>query len=517
MEKMKYPIGVQDFESLRTDKYVYVDKTQFVYQLAQEGKVFFLSRPRRFGKSLLLSTLEAYFQGKKELFRGLAMEKLETDWATYPVLHLDLNTGEYNTDVSLNQKLDAFLSPLEQEYGKDPVLTEAGQRFERLIKCIAEKTGKKVVVLVDEYDKPLLQALGDDRLMEKYRITLKAFYGVMKSADKYLRFSLLTGVTRFSKVSIFSDLNNLNDISLNPAFQTICGITDEEIDSYFSDSVEQLAKNMGERPEKARQMVKEMYDGYHFCQNGTNLYNPFSLLNCFYSLRLDYYWFQSGTPSFLVKVLQGGKIDLPELTADPVSADLLGDIDVYKTEPQPLLYQSGYLTIKDYDPEFRVYSLGFPNKEVEHGFMQYLLRYYTPDAKTDSPVFIKYIVNDLRQGRPEEFMRRMEVLLSDTDYKIVGNSELYFQNVFYLICKMLGFYTQVERTTANGRMDMLVQTKDYIYIVEFKYDSTPENALKQIEDNSYAKPFQLDQRKLYRIGVNFSRQKRCIDGWKVEG
>lgn len=516
MERLKYPIGMQDFEGLRTAGFVYVDKTDLVYQLAQEGKVYFLSRPRRFGKSLLLSTLEAYFLGKKELFRGLAIEKLETEWEEHPVLHLDLNTGEYKSAESLQNKLDAFLRPLEREFGKDDVLTEAGQRFEVLIKRIAEKTGKKVVVLVDEYDKPLLQALDNDALMEEYRSTLKAFYGVLKSADKYLRFSLLTGVTRFSKVSIFSDLNNLNDISLNSTYQTICGITDKEIDSYFSVSVKQLAENLGVDPVRAREMVKEMYDGYHFCPNGTNMYNPFSLLNCFYAGRLDDYWFQSGTPTFLVKVLQGGKVELPELTTDPVSADLLGDIDVYKTDPQPLLYQSGYLTIKGYDPEFKEFILGFPNKEVEQGFTKYLLRYYAPDKGSDSAVSIGKFIYDLRNGNPEDFMKRMEVLFSDTDYKIQGDAELYFQNVFYLVCKMLGFYTEAERTTNNGRMDLVVKTKDYIYIVEFKYDSTPEAALQQIEEKDYAKPFAMDKRRQYRIGVNFSRKKRCIDGWKVE-
>lgn len=516
MERLKYPIGMQDFEGLRTAGFVYVDKTDLVYKLAQEGKVYFLSRPRRFGKSLLLSTLEAYFLGKKELFRGLAVEKLETEWAEHPVLHLDLNIGKYNEKEALDGILDDFLVQQESIYGSAPSETTSALRFAGIIRRAAEKTGKKVVVLVDEYDKPLLQALGDDALMEEYRSTLKAFYGVLKSADKYLRFSLLTGVTRFSKVSIFSDLNNLQDISIDSRYQTICGITEEELTTYFSSSLEQLAQTLGVNKEQAHAMVKEMYDGYLFWPKGTYIYNPFSLLNCFAKCFLDDYWFQSGTPSFLVKVLQSGKIELTNLTTKTVSADLLGDIDVYKTDPQPLLYQSGYLTIKDYDPEFREYALGFPNKEVEQGFTKYLLRYYAPDKGSDSAVSIGEFIYDLRHGHPDDFMKRMGVLFSDTDYKIQGDAELYFQNVFYLVCKMLGFYTQVERTTNNGRMDMVVQTKDYVYIVEFIYDSTPEAALQQIEDKGYAKPFAMDKRHLYRIGVNFSRQKRCIDGWKVE-
>lgn len=369
MERLKYPIGMQDFEGLRTAGFVYVDKTDLVYKLAQEGKVYFLSRPRRFGKSLLLSTLEAYFLGKKELFRGLAIERLETEWAEHPVLHLDLNIGEYKSAESLNKKLDAFLRPLEQEFGKDDVLTEAGQRFEVLIKRIAEKTGKKVVVLVDEYDKPLLQALGDDALMEEYRSTLKAFYGVLKSADKYLRLSLLTGVTRFSKVDMFCELNSLWDISYDPQIQSICGVTDKEIDTYFYSDVEQLAENLGINVEQVHNKMREMYGGYHFCTNGTNVYNPYYLFSCLDKGQLVDYVLDEEISRYITGLLKkSSPLLFDDISKENISVDSWADVDSFARDPIPLLFQYGYFTIKNYDKEFRAYDLYYTNKETERKF-----------------------------------------------------------------------------------------------------------------------------------------------------
>ena len=513
---MKYPIGIQNFESLRNDGYVYVDKTALIYRLVDEGRYYFLSRPRRFGKSLLISTLEAYLSGKKELFKGLAIEQLEKDWTEYLIFHLDLNVGEYQSKESLYEKLDTFLTPLEELYGTLPSLHEAGQRFEYVIRQAYKKTGKRIVILVDEYDKPLLATIAHPELQDSFRTTLKAFYGVLKSMDGYIKFALLTGVTKFGKVSVFSDLNNLIDLSMNRRYQQICGITKDEILKYFDESVHELADGYGISYDEALARLKEDYDGYHFVNNGVDVYNPFSLLNTFANCEFGRYWFETGTPSYLVEVMKQDNYRLPDLTREQVTGDFLNSIDSMSKNPIPLIYQSGYLTIKAYDPEFGFYTLGFPNKEVEEGFADYLLPFYTNVKQGDSAFFIGNFIRELRHGLVDDFMLRMETMLADTDYKVVGDSELYFQNAFYLISRMLGFYTDVERETSNGRMDMTVKTKDYIYIFEFKLNGSADDALRQIDEKGYAKPFALDNRKLIKVGVNFSLEKRCIEEWKKQ-
>ena len=513
---MKYPIGIQNFEKIRTEGYVYVDKTALVYKLVNEGCYYFLSRPRRFGKSLLISTLEAYLSGKKELFKGLAIEQLEKDWTEYLIFHLDLNVGEYQSKESLYEKLDTFLTPLEELYGTLPSLHEAGQRFEYVIRQAYKKTGKRIVILVDEYDKPLLATIAHPELQDSFRTTLKAFYGVLKSMDGYIKFALLTGVTKFGKVSVFSDLNNLIDLSMNRRYQQICGITKDEILKYFDESVHELADGYGISYDEALARLKEDYDGYHFVNNGVDVYNPFSLLNTFANCEFGRYWFETGTPSYLVEVMKQDNYRLPDLTREQVTGDFLNSIDSMSKNPIPLIYQSGYLTIKAYDPEFGFYTLGFPNKEVEEGFADYLLPFYTNVKQGDSAFFVGNFIRELRHGLVDDFMLRMETMLADTDYKVVGDSELYFQNAFYLISRMLGFYTDVERETSNGRMDMTVKTKDYIYIFEFKLNGSADDALRQIDEKGYAKPFALDTRKLIKVGVNFSLEKRCIEEWKKQ-
>ena len=512
---MKYPIGIQNFESLRKDGYTYVDKTAMIHQLASQGRYYFLSRPRRFGKSLLLSTLEAYFAGKRGLFRGLAVEKLEKDWTAFPILHLDLNTDDYQHGNVLGQRLNLVLSQWEKLYGKEAGEATFSQRFEGVIRRAAEKTGRRVVILVDEYDKPLLQTLGDDALQAAHRNLLKSFYGALKSQDQYIRFALLTGVTKFGKVSVFSDLNNLFDLSMDERYQSLCGITEEEIHAYFGESVRELAGRLGLTVEETLARLREQYDGYHFGQNGIGVYNPFSLLNTFSKLEFGSYWFETGTPTYLVELLQRDDYVLPNLTEEVATADVLNSIDSFSSNPIPVIYQSGYLTIKGYDPEFGEYRLGFPNKEVEEGFTRFLLPFYT-GAERSTPFSVASFVRSLRAGRPGDFMRLMSAMFADTDYKIVGDSELYFQNAFYLVAKMLGFYTQVERTTSDGRMDMVVGTHDYLYIIEFKLDGSAEAALRQIDEKGYARPFAADSRKLYRIGVSFSLERRCIEEWKIE-
>ena len=513
---MKYPIGIQDFDKIINEGYTYVDKTELIYKIVHEGSYYFLSRPRRFGKSLLMSTLDAYFSGKRELFKNLAIEKLEEDWTAYPVLHLDLNTGKYNSKDSLTHALDDFLSRLEANYGTFHSEKTLELRFMGIIERIYHKTGKPVVILVDEYDKPLLQSINNKELQEDFRATLKAFYSVLKTQDRYIRFALLTGVTKFGKVSVFSDLNNLIDISMDEGYDTLCGITEEEMHRYFEESIQKLAERYKISYEETCARLKKRYDGYHFVEYGTGVYNPFSLLSTFRASKFGSYWFETGTPTFLVQLLQRENFYLPDLTQQQVSADMLNCIDAMDRNPIPVIYQSGYLTIKDYDEEFKVYTLGFPNEEVEEGFANYLLPYYAHTGNEGAPMYVRNFVLALRNGRPEQFMKRMQVLFADTDYKIVGNAELYFQNAFYIVTKLLGFYTEVERTISDGRIDMIVKTKDYIYIFEFKYDQNADIALQQIENKGYAQPFVTDGRKIVKIGVNFSREHRCIDEWKIK-
>lgn len=511
---MKYPIGIQNFEKVRRDGFVYVDKTALIHQLVTTGNYYFLSRPRRFGKSLLISTLEAYFSGKSDLFKGLAMEKLEADWAVYPILHLDLNTDNYQHEKVLSQRLNLALTQWEKLYGKDESEATLSQRFEGVIRRAVGATGQRVVILVDEYDKPMLQSMSNKTLQNSHRSLLKSFYGALKSQDQYIRFALLTGVTKFGKVSVFSDLNNLFDLSMDERYQAICGITEEEIHTYFEEPVHQLGMATHMTDEETLAKLKEQYDGYHFVEHGQGIYNPFSVLNTFSKQKFGSYWFETGTPTYLVELLKYDDYPLPNLTQEVATADMLNSIDSFSRNPIPVIYQSGYLTIKDYDEEFGEYHLGFPNKEVEEGFTRFLLPFYTGNDRS-TPFSIANFVRTLRAGRPDDFMQLMATMFADTDYKIVGNSELYFQNAFYLVAKMLGFYTRVERTTSNGRMDMTIETPDYLYIFEFKLDGSAAEALQQIEDKGYAQPFMADGRKLYKIGINFSLEKRCIEEWKI--
>jgi hypothetical protein len=511
---MKYPIGIQTFANIINEGYLYVDKTALVYKLANDSKYYFLSRPRRFGKSLLVTTLEAYFQGRKELFEGLAISKLETEWTQYPVLHIDLNAAKYTTPQALFSIFDGHLRQFEKSYGKVPEEDAVSERFKGVIQRAYEQTGQQVVILVDEYDKPLLEAIGNPELQNDYRTTLKSVYGVCKTMDSYIRLAFFTGVTKFSKVSVFSDLNNLKDISLDDRFSEICGITEKEIRDNMDVQVGEMAEANEMSKDECYEKLKKQYDGYHFSKRSVGIYNPFSLLNALDSRDFGDYWFASGTPTFLVETMKRNNYDLERLTREDATADLLGSLDAIDTNPIPLVYQSGYLTIKGYDPRFMTYRLGFPNEEVERGFSRFLFRYYTP-ASQGKDGFIKDFVMAIEAGQIEKFMSLLESLFAGQDYQIAGDAELYFHNAVALIFKMVGFYTDTERHTSDGRMDMVVQTADYIYIFEFKLDESADKALEQIEEKQYALPFAHDPRKLYKIGVNFSSKTRQIEGWKV--
>ena len=511
----KYPIGIQSFENIRKEGYLYVDKTALVYQLVQTGKYYFLSRPRRFGKSLLLSTLQAYYEGKKELFEGLAMASLEKDWKTYPVLLLDLNAQRYDSVDSLTSILNDTLCEWERLYGTQESETTLSLRFKGVIQRAAEKTGRNVVVLIDEYDKPMLQAIHNKELQSSYRNILKAFYGVLKSKDAYLQFALLTGVTKFSKVSVFSDLNNLMDISMDNRYATICGITEQELVTDLGEYIRDLSETLQMSYEDLLRELQERYDGYHFVENSEGLYNPFSLLNTFARKKLGNYWFETGTPTYLVELLKENHYPLEHLTYEQATADTLTGIDTVDSSPIPVLYQSGYLTIKDYDPEFETYTLGFPNKEVEEGFTRFLLPYYAHIPSGSSAFHIVNFVKEVRSGDIDGFMKRLQSFFSDTPYELVRDLELHYQNVLFIIFRLVGFYTQAEYHTSEGRVDLVIRTDHFIYVMEFKLDGTAEEALQQIEEKQYALPFASDPRRLFKVGVNFSNATRNIEKWLV--
>ena len=514
MDGKLYPVGIQNFEKIRRDGYCYIDKTALVYQLVKTGSYYFLSRPRRFGKSLLVSTLEAYFQGKKELFKGLAMEGLEKEWKQYPILHLDLNTQKYETEESLESVLNENLAVWEALYGRNENEIGPARRFAGVIRRAHEKTGERVVILVDEYDKPMLQAIGNDSLQTEYRNTLKAFYGALKSEDGHIKFALLTGVTKFGKVSVFSDLNNLEDLSRNPGYTDICGISGQELKDNFSEDIQALASANGQTFGQACEQLKEDYDGYHFCPDTPGMYNPFSILNTFKSRRYGSYWFETGTPTYLVELLKKSDYDLEEMSHVETDADVLDSIFT-DDNPIPVIYQSGYLTIKGYDKRFGIYTLGFPNREVEEGFMNFLLPFYSAVSKTRSPFEIKRFVTDVESGDIDGFMERLQSFLADCPYELAKDVELHYQNVLFIVFRLTGLYTKVEYHTSRGRIDLVLQTDSYVYVMEFKLDGSAEQALQQIEEKQYALPFAKDSRKVYTIGVNFSSETRNIDRWIV--
>ena len=511
----KMPIGKQDFEMLRKDGYAYVDKTRLVYQMVDTGSYYFLSRPRRFGKSLLVSTLKAYFEGKREVFEGLEIAQLEKDWTVRPVLMLDLNTEKYDSPEVLENRLNLFISQQERLYGADSTEQSLGSRFEGVIRRAAEQTGHRVAILVDEYDKPMLQAIGKPDLQETYRNTLKGFYGALKSMDAYIKFAFLTGVTKFGKVSVFSDLNNLMDISMDAEYYDICGITQQELLSNFAPEIEALSEANGMTKEECVEKLRKEYDGYHFEETAPGMYNPFSVLNTLKRKKFGSYWFETGTPSYLVTLLQMHEYNLKEMAQSDVTADVLNSVDIASTNPIPVIYQSGYLTIKGYDPDFKTYTLGFPNAEVEEGFIKYLLPHYTAVDEVRTGFCIKQFVKDVREGRTEQFVERLRSLFADTPYELVKNLENHYQNVVWLLFKLLGFYVQAEYHTSRGRIDLVVKTLDYCYVMEFKLDGSAEEALAQISCKEYVLPFQIENQQIVRIGMNFDPTTRNIERYLV--
>ena len=516
MSSKIYPIGIQNFEKIRNDGYFYIDKTALMYQMVKTGSYYFLSRPRRFGKSLLISTLEAYFQGKKELFAGLAVERLEKDWIKYPILHLDLNIEKYDAPESLDNILEKSLTAWEKLYGAEPSERSFSLRFAGIIERACKQAGPRVVILVDEYDKPMLQAIGNEKLQKQFRDTLKPFYGALKTMDGYIKFAFLTGVTKFGKVSVFSDLNNLDDISMRKDYVEICGVSDQELHENLDIELHEFAETQGLSYDKLCTKLKEYYDGYHFTHNSIGIYNPFSLLNAFKYKEFGSYWFETGTPTYLVRLLKKHHYDLERMAHEETDAQVLNSIDSESTNPIPVIYQSGYLTIKGYDERFGIYRLGFPNREVEEGFIRFLLPFYANVNKVESPFEIQKFVREVEAGDYSSFFRRLQSFFADTTYEVIREQELHYENVLFIVFKLVGFYTKVEYHTNNGRIDLILQTDKFIYIMEFKLNGTAEEALQQINDKRYALPFEADRRKLFKIGINFSEKTRNIEKWVVE-
>ena len=510
-----YPIGIQNFEKIRNDGYLYIDKTALMYQMVKTGSYYFLSRPRRFGKSLLISTLEAYFQGKKELFTGLAVERLEKDWIKYPILHLDLNIEKYDTPESLDNILEKSLTAWEKLYGAEPSERSSSLRFAGIIERACKQAGQRVVILVDEYDKPMLQAIGNEKLQKQFRDTLKPFYGALKTMDGYIKFAFLTGVTKFGKVSVFSDLNNLDDISMRKDYVEICGVSDQELHENLDIELHEFAETQGLSYDKLCTKLKEYYDGYHFTHNSIGIYNPFSLLNAFKYKEFGSYWFETGTPTYLVKLLKKHHYDLEQMAHEETDAQVLNSIDSESTNPIPVIYQSGYLTIKGYDERFGIYRLGFPNREVEEGFIRFLLPFYANVNKVESPFEVQKFVREVETGDYDSFFHRLQSFFADTTYEVIREQELHYENVLFIVFKLVGFYTKVEYHTNNGRVDLILQTDKFIYIMEFKLNGTAEEALQQINNKRYALPFEADGRKLFKIGINFSEKTRNIEKWVV--
>ena len=517
----KLPIGIQGFEKLRTDGFMYVDKTEYIYQLVHDNVPYFLSRPRRFGKSLLLSAMKAYWEGKRELFSGLAIEKLEKDnpdaWKPYPVFYFDFN-GENYENVSIEEVLDQHLSDWEEIYGDKYRNRTLGYRFEKLLETAFKQTGLRCVVLVDEYDKPLLEAIEDKEHEDHIKKVFKGFFSRLKKADEYIQFVFITGVSKFHKVSIFSDLNQLRDISMSEDYAAMCGITEEEIDQYFTDEISSFAKRRRMTVKECREALRKQYDGYQFHPEGEGVYNPYSLLGALLDKDYGSYWFETGTPTFLVKKLREIQFDVRSFTDHTIYANesVLKDYTGDSLDPVPLLYQTGYLTITDYDNKKRRYTLGFPNEEVKYGFLESMMPSYVPMATAGNKLDIFTLDAYIEDGELDKIRDVLTGLFANITYTLETDPfEHYFQAVIYLVFTLLGKFAVCEMHTYTGRIDCKVETKDYIYLFEFKRDDTAEGALKQIDSKDYALPFVADSRKLYKIGVSFDSQTRKLVGWEV--
>lgn len=521
MKELKYPVGMQSFPEIRRRGFVYVDKSQYIEKLFDYGKYFFLGRPRRFGKSLFISTLQAFFEGRMELFEGLAAYDSDWNWEPHPVLHIDFTGRNYTQDSNiLTETFSVMLDDWEKKYGCSNPDLSPDTRFEMVIRAAYESTGKSVVILIDEYDKPLLDSVKYPDLQENFRNVLRGIYGNLKKMDAYIKLAMLTGVSRFGKLSIFSDINNLKDISMMPEFAGICGITSEELHQYFDSGVKALASKHEKSTEQVYADLKANYDGYHFSEECyPDVYNPFSLLNALQEKRIRDFWFESGTPKHLIDVISDRHIRLQDLENIKESASNIRNVSFnLDSTLVPLLYQSGYLTIKSFDNDTDMLNLGYPNKEVRKGFLLYLMAKYTAGKNQKSWTDIVAFYQDIKEGRIEDFMQRLQSMYADfnSDGFNFINLEQHYQDVAYLVFRLLGCLVNAEYKSATGRMDMVVKMPDYIYVFEFKMNKSAAEALTQIDTKDYLLPFRADGRKLVKIGANFSNEMKNLDSWIIE-
>ena len=513
----KCPLGVQTFEKVISEDLLYVDKTQYIYSLAQNYRYVFLSRPRRFGKSLLASTLHSYFAGKKELFKGLAVEQLETEWAEHPVLHFDMSTAKHMDKETLEQELSGKLSDYEKIYGKsDPGKTKLNQRLECLIVHAYEKTGRQAVVLIDEYDAPLLDVVHEDELLPQLRQVMRNFYSPLKACDPYLRFVFLTGITKFSQMSIFSELNNLKNISMMPEYAGICGITEEELTATLADYVEAIAESQGKTHEEALQQLKQNYDGYHFCWPSPDIFNPFSLLNALSDKRVDSYWFASGTPTYLIEMMRKFGVAPSQIGRNRAMASAFDAPTERMTSLTPLLYQSGYTTIKDYNPISGLYTLDIPNKEIRIGLMESLLPNYVQSAANEGLTAIADMYMALLEGDLDGMLRQLQQFLLTVPYCDNTNYEGHYQQMLYVIFSLLGRYVDVEVRTATGRVDMVMQAFGKLYLFELKLNRSAAAAMQQINLNDYPARFSQCGLPIVKVGINFDTATRTVSDWVIE-
>ena len=511
-----YPIGIQTFSKIREGNYLYIDKTEYVYRMTHSASSYmFLSRPRRFGKSLLTSTLHSYFSGRKELFHGLAMEKLEKEWTEYPVLHFDMSTAKHADSEQLLQELNLKLYGYEQIYGRLEEEVNPNQRLMGLIKRAYEQTGKKVVVLIDEYDAPLLDVVHERENLDVLRNIMRNFYSLLKACDPYLRYVFLTGITKFSQLSIFSELNNIKNISMDEPYAAICGISEDEIRLQMKDDLGGLAKKLEITPEEALMKLKENYDGYHFTSPSPDIYNPFSLLNAFADGKFGSYWFGSGTPTYLVKMLDKFGVKPSEIGRRQLKSSVFDAPTETMTDAVPLLYQSGYITIKDYNKMLDLYTLDIPNKEVRLGLMESLLPYYVNNKTPEATTMVAYLFYDIQNGDMDAALHRLQEFLSTIPYCDNTRFEGHYQQVFYIIFSLLGYYVDVEVRTPRGRVDIVLRTKTTLYVMELKLDKSAGEAMEQIDLKNYPERFALCGLPVVKVAVSFDSERCTIGDWEI--
>ena len=518
---VNYPIGIQTFDKIRQGGYLYIDKTKYIYEITHPGQYVFLSRPRRFGKSLLMSTFDSYFRGRKDLFKGLAIEKLEKDWTEYPVLHFDLSDIKKGTVEDFGENVNSSLASMEGEFGIAKTSDNPGTRLKDLVERIYNKTGKQVVLLFDEYDAPLLTVLHDPERLETMRTELQSFYSPIKKLDPYLRFVFITGITKFSQLSIFSQLNNLNNISMLPQYAAMCGITIKELEDNFQEGIAVLAEKYHYSHKQVIDKLLYHYDGYHFAEDSEGVLNPFSLLSAMNNRKFNNYWFSTGTPTFLVNMMRKFHTDLTEIDGSKAMQE---DFDA-PTENMhnvlPLFYQSGYLTIKDYNPRSGMYTLGYPNEEVKVGLMRILIPFYVQSDPVPASNACWDISEALMDGDIDEALAAARSYFASIPYqentlKDAPTTEGHFTAMLYVMFSFLNRYVYSQVRNAKGRLDILIKTDTTIYVMELKLDGDLNKALKQINEKDYTIPYQTDGRKVVKVAINFSTEERTIKEWKIE-